>query len=389
MMKLHFAAIFVIGVVVETGSLKAQSNLPPIVPDPSSIDWVVDRLAGNGSAGPRFTQGPAREVGGLGRCGACPLPDGRVLIPFSEGIAELDVEGTIRLVAEGRFLFPTTGQVTAAVMAYNPEDKHAYVAGPNCVRRLVEHPDGPWQVEVIAGTPNKPGYADGSCGDATFTRIDSIVINSRGTIFVLDGNQRIRRIEAGKVSTLNASVSAGPSIVDGPVEKAKFHMIGLGGNLCLGENDDVLYLSDHWNFAVRRIDLKANNVTTMAGMPKPTGKSPREQRFNANSDGPALTWASFNSGCAYVCWDPVHEALWCGGPDESRFRWLKDGEIRTVIGAKPKGNWPHDGVGVPAADVKLTWNAVVAVDAMGRVYLNCSELPNGLWRAYNRKEVKP
>jgi hypothetical protein len=373
------------------GPSHAQENLPEIVPDPSAGDWMVDRVAGNSTAGPLFFQGPAREVGGLGRCGACPLPDGRVLIPFREGIAEMDTEGTIRLVAEGRFLFATTGQVTANVMAYNPKDRQVYVAGPNCLRRLVEKSDGPWQTERVAGTPGKPGFDDGPVHDATFTRIDSIVINRRGTLFILDDNQCIRKIEDGKVSTLTSKVRSGPSRVDGPLAKARFHMIGLGGNLCGGEKDDVLYLSDHWNFAVRRIDLKANRVTTVAGMPRPTGKekTPRQQRYNRNSDGPALTWASFNSGCAYVCWDPVHKALWCGGPDEHRFRWLKDGQIRTVIGVKGQRHWPRDAVGVPAEVVRMAWNAVVAVDGQGRVYLNCSESPNGLWRAYNRTEVKP
>jgi len=366
-----------------------QKDFPQIVPDPSADSWVVDRLVGNSTAGPVFFQGPAREVGGLGRCGACPLPDGRVLIPFRKGLAELDTHGTVRLVARGRFLFATTGQVTANVMAYNPKDKRVYVAGPNCLRRLVERSDGPWQAELVAGTPNKPGYDDGPAAEATFTRVDSIVSNSRGTLFILDNNECIRKLEAGEVSTITSAVSSGPEPVDGPLDQARFHMIGLGGNLTGGENDEVLYLSDHWNFVARRIDLKSKTVSTVAGMPKPAEESPHAKRFNSNADGPALTWASFNSGCAYVCWDPIHQALWCGGPDEHRFRWLKDGQIRTVIGTRGDRRWPWDDVGVPAEIVRMAWNAVVAVDARGRIFLNCSENPSGLWRAYNRQEVKP
>ena len=366
-------------------------DLPEIVADASAGEWRVDRFAGNSTAGPTFFQGPAREVAGLGRCGACPLPDGRVLIPFSEGIAEVDTHGTLRLVAEGRVLFGTTAQVTANMMAYNPKDQRVYLAGPNCLCRLVERSDGPWQIERVAGTPGSAGFADGPAGSATFTRIDSLVINRRGTIFILDGNQRLRQCENGQVTTLNAAVRSG-GLVDGPLDQARFNMIGLGGNLCGGENDDTLYLSDHWNFAVRRIDLKTKTVSTVAGMPKANQAQgappdPRQRRYNRNSDGPALTWASFNSGCAYVCWDPVHQALWCGGPDENRFRRLKDGEVRTVIGAKGGDRWPKDGLGVPAEQVRLNWNAVVAVDAQGRAFLSCSGEPHGLWRAYHRKEV--
>ena len=370
----------------EADPAKEPQDLPEIIPDPSSGDWAVDRFAGNSTAGPAFFQGPAREVGGLGRCGACPLPDGRVLIPFSEGLAEVDAGGTLRLVLEGRILFATTGQVTANVMACSPDDGKVYVAGPNCVRRLVERPDGPWELEGVAGVPGKEGFADGPAGEATFMRIDSIVAVRGGALIVLDANERIRRIEKGQVTTISDAVRRGP-LLDGPLEGARFNMIGLGGNLCGGEDDDALYLSDHWNFAVRRIDLKARTVTTVAGMPRPSGPSPRGKRYNRNSDGPALTWASFNSGCAYVCWDPFHRALWCGGPDENRFRWLKDGQVSTVIGARGDSRWPRDGLGTPAEKVRMSWNAVVAVDAAGRAYLSCSEQPDGLWRACNRKEA--
>ncbi len=365
---------------------KEPQDLPEIIPDPSAGDWVVDRFAGNSTAGPAFFQGPAREAGGLGRCGACPLPDGRVLIPFGEGLAEVDQGGTLRLVLEDRLLFATTAQVTANVMACAPDDGKVYVAGPNCVRRLVERPDGPWELETVAGTPGKAGFSDGPASQATFTRIDSIVALSGGVLIVLDANERIRRIEKGRVITITDAVRRG-SPVDGPLDKARFNMIGLGGNICGGEDEHIIYLSDHWNFAVRRIDLKAATVTTVAGMPKPSEPSPRARRYNRDCDGPALTWASFNSGCAYVCWDPFHRALWCGGPDENRFRRLKDGQIRTVIGIRGDSPWPRDALDVPAEKVRMSWNAVVAVDAAGRAYLSCSEFPEGLWRARDKKEA--
>ena len=368
-------------------SAAEPESMPSIIPDPSSGDWVVDRFAGNSTAGPTFFQGPAREVGGLGRCGACPLPDGRVLVPFPDGLAEVDLEGNLRLVAETDDLLPgTTQQVTAAVIAWNPKDRKVYAGGPCCIRRIEERVDGPWVLDLFAGTPGTSGFADGPVQAATFTRIDSIIIDSRGVIYILDANRRIRKIEEGKVTTLNATVHAG-GLEDGPLDRARFAMIDLGGNLCSGEDDDTLYLSDHWNFAVRRIDLKAGRVSTVAGMPKPARGSPLERRYNLNSDGPALAWASFNSGCAYVCWDPVHGALWCGGPDENRFRWLKGGEVQTVIGAEGVDGWPRDGLRTPAEKVRLVWNSVVAVDGLGRAYLSASSDPNGIWRASNAKEV--
>lgn len=385
-----------VALLLAPAAAQEPQDMPRIILDESAADWLVDRFAGNSTAGPQFLQGPAREAGGLGRCGACPLPDGSVVIPFHGGLAEVDAQGTLRLLLEDSdVLQSTTAQVCAhAGVAYNPRDKGLYVAGRNCLRRLVRSPDVPAGTEPFAGVPGKPGYGDGPAATATFTRLDSIVIDSRGTFYILDNNERIRRIKDGEVTTLNARVRSGKR-TDGPLAEATFALTGLGGNLCAGENDETLYLSDHWNFVVRRIDLARGEVTTVAGMPKPeSGKAaeqtPREKRYNANCDGPALTWASFNSGCAYVCYDPFHQALWCGGPDENRFRWLKGGWLRTVIGAKPdRYKWPKDAIGVPAEVVFLCWNAVVATDARGGVYLSCSGEPNGLWRAYNVKEAKP
>ncbi|MCX7804567.1 MAG: hypothetical protein N3A38_05180, partial [Planctomycetota bacterium] len=205
------------------------------------------------------------------------------------------------------------------------------------------------------------------------------------------------RLEDGKVVTISSNLRSG-KLVDGPLAEAKFNLIGLGGNISLGEEDDVLYLADHWNFAARRIDVKSGTVMTVAGMPKPKEwrrekQTEIEKRYNSNADGPALTHASFNSGCGYCCYDPVHKALWVGGPDESRFRWLKDGWVRTVIGRAVSGSGgsertPADALGVPGAKIHLTWNSVNAVDHLGRAYLAASSHPTGLWRAYNRKEVK-
>jgi hypothetical protein len=134
-------------------TLWAAEDMPKMILDDAAADWVVDRFAGNSTAGPEFFQGPAREVGGLGRCGACPMPDGTVYIPFAGGLAHVDTDGTLRLVIEaGHDLVErTTNQVCAGSgLAYNPKDKMLYVVGPNCLRRLITRPDGPARLELVA-----------------------------------------------------------------------------------------------------------------------------------------------------------------------------------------------------------------------------------------------
>lgn len=403
--------LFLASILFVTCTLYAEEKnsesaiVPMMVLDESADDWVVDRFAGNSTAGPKFIQGPAREVGGLGRPGsvAC-APDGTVYFSFGEEmIAEVSPDGILRLAigGGGNEYEGHPGTVIGGSVAWNPKESMLYIAGANCIRRLTVKPDKSRYVEVVAGTPGKPGLDDGPAKTATFTTIGSMCINSRGAIYFLDGKnygECLRKFEDGQVVTISRKLRSG-KLADGPLDQACFNLIGLGGNISLGEDDDILYLADHWNFVARRIDVKNGQVTTIAGMQKPKEwqkekQTEIEKRYNQNADGPALTYASFNSGCGYCCYDRVHKALWVGGPDESRFRWVKDGWVRTVIGRKISGSagserTPADALGVPSAQVHFTWNSVNAVDNYGRAYLAASSHPTGLWRAYNRKAVKP
>jgi hypothetical protein len=75
----------------------------------------------------------------------------------------------------------------------------------------------------------------------------------------------------------------------------------------------------------------------------------------------------------------VRETLWFGGPDEHRFRWLKQGSVYTVIGSR-QGRWNPDAMETPGGEVRLTWSNVAAVDAQGNVYLVAASA-RGVWRA--------
>ena len=114
-------------------------DIPMIVPDKGASSWVVDRFAGNSTAGPEFFQGPARQAGGLGRCSAvAPMPDGRVFLASREGILEVTPDGMLHLavggggdLAEG----PVHRTCGGESLAYNPRDKCLYFTGPTSTRR--------------------------------------------------------------------------------------------------------------------------------------------------------------------------------------------------------------------------------------------------------------
>jgi hypothetical protein len=372
-------------------------NVPLLIPDESAADWVVDRFAGNTTAGPILFQGPATEMGGAGRTTSFTIaPDGRAYFAVGDGIVEVSTEGVARLVvskqewkADGLDDMYTKGQL----LAWNPREDCLYLWGRGCIRKLVEKQDGSHELVRVVGSPHRLGLVDGPAEQAQLNSVGNLCINSRGAVFFYDGVKQygthLRKFENGAVSTITDKMRTG-KLVDGPIAEACFNFIGLGGQNSVGENDDVLYIADHWNSCMRRIDLKAGEVTAVAGMRNPGKDSPLAKRFGNHADGPALTHASSNSGCTSAIYDPVHRTVWYGGPDEERLRWLrlKDGWVKTVIGSRA-GNWDLDGSGNPADTVKMTWCWVVAVDKQGRAYAANGASPTGYWRLYNRKEVQP
>jgi hypothetical protein len=82
-------------------------GIPLVVPDDSAGDWVVDRFAGNSTAGYAFTQGPASEAGGIGRPAVAVAPDGMVHLAtggmswVKDTIVRVTPDGTMRLMAGG------------------------------------------------------------------------------------------------------------------------------------------------------------------------------------------------------------------------------------------------------------------------------------------------
>jgi len=292
-------------------------NLPGIIFDDSIGDWMVDRLAGNDQAGSLLYQGPAREIGGLGTIKeAVTTPDGTVYIACRgrTGRGELvkvTPDGTLRLVMEkeGR-IEGRMEECQAGRPIWNPKENTLYLTGPNCLRKVVEKPDGTRWVEVVAGIPNQPPPKgsppqDGPARQATFESLyRGVVCNGRGTFYWLEGipyGGRLRRIENGIVSTVP---------LKRPDNASNYFLnLAMGGNACgllsLGEDDDTLYISDYYGqdgYVVLKCDVKTGLLTRLCGInrevkeTRPPSLAQRHERFHGETDGPALTHASGNSG---------------------------------------------------------------------------------------------
>jgi len=255
--------------------------------------------------------------------------------------------------------------------------------GNHAIRAI--SPDG--EVTTVAGT-GILGLKDGPASEAAFYNPLDVAVSPTGVIYVADTlNHVIRKIENGRVTTLNAPservVEIFPGVVeftgdfrDGKLSEALFNepsgiAIDVNGNL---------YVADTGNQRIRYIDLKAGTVTTVAGGGElladaayaeggyVDGKA-EEARFNAprgidvTPDGGLLIADSLN----HV------------------IRYLKDGAVTTVAGVPGEsGKW--DGVARAGSlslptDVKYVGdgNILIADSGNNRIRIvRPSGLPAGL-----------
>ena len=255
--------------------------------------------------------------------------------------------------------------------------------GNHAIRAI--SPDG--TVTTVAGT-GILGLTDGPAAEAAFYYPMDVAVSPTGVIYVADTlNHVIRKIENGRVTTLNAPservVEIFPGVVDitgdfrdGKLSEALFNepsgiAIDAKGNL---------YVADTGNQRIRYIDLQEGTVTTVAGGGElladaayveggyADGKA-EEARFNAprgidiTPDGGLLIADSLN----HV------------------IRYLKDGAVTTVAGVPGEsGKW--DGVARAGSlslptDVKYVGAGAIAIADSGNNRIRIvrpSVLPAGL-----------
>jgi sugar lactone lactonase YvrE len=144
---------------------------------------------------------------------------------------------------------------------------NVYVADTlnNCIR-YIDMKNG--KVSTFVGKQSTPGLKDGPIREALFNQPVGLAIDSNGALYVSDsGNQRIRKISKGMVSTLAGS---GNSLLegtgnieggyaDGEKSQAKFNFpSGIDVN-----TDGIVFVADTGNHRIRAITK--TKVITIAG----------------------------------------------------------------------------------------------------------------------------
>jgi photosystem II stability/assembly factor-like uncharacterized protein/sugar lactone lactonase YvrE len=123
-------------------------------------------------------------------------------------------------------------------------------------------------IKTIAGTGDCRSIGDGGPAvKASLDYPDSMAVDRKGNLYFVEGGAaRVRRIDAaGVISTYAGTGQAGFNGDGGPATQA---MLSNPSGLAL-DSDGNLYISDFVNNRVRRVDVKTQVISTVAGNGKP------------------------------------------------------------------------------------------------------------------------
>jgi uncharacterized repeat protein (TIGR01451 family) len=290
---------------------------------------------------------------------------------FNNRIREVNSSGTISTVAGNGIpcAFPTNtcgdgGQATAASF-YIPRSIFFDNSGnliildtyDNRVRKVANG-----VVTTIAGTGDADFTGDGGAPTAaTFRKPWGGGMDAAGNMYILDAfNNRVRKIDAttGNISTVAGSGAVGCgaggfSGDGGPATSATL-------NCPIGLDVDAagnLYISDYYNFVIRKVDAKTQVITTIVGTPGTPGYT---------GDGGPATSATISYADRVSVNGAGNLFISDAGNNVIRRVDAATGIIETFAGS---GAYGFGGDGGPALQAKFAGPTGVVVTNAGNLYV--------------------
>jgi len=322
----------------------------------------ITTVAGNGTAG-YFGDGNVGPDAALSNPLSVALDaTGNLFIAdeLNSCIRKVDTNGIITTVAgTGQFGYSFDGGLATNTTLAHPwaltldAADNLYIAdegGTNRVRKV----DTNGIITTVAGNLLKAGYSGdgGPATNAGLAQIVGLALDAVGNIYLVDNvTQRIRKVATnGIITTVAGTGATGYAGDGGAATNATFNFIhGL-----TADPAGVLYIADHGNHRIRRIDTNGI-ITTFAG--NGTG--------GFSGDGGAATSAELdlpnNLGM-----DPWGN-LYIADNGNNRIRKVGTNGIITTVAGKGTSGYTGDGGVATNATLKSPWSATA--DSFGNAYI--------------------
>lgn len=295
-----------------------------------------------------FQQGPTRESGGGGGPGALVVdPNGVMYVSAGTAVYRIK-DGRVELLAgtpgvaghqdgpADRALFNGI-----SVLAFRPNGTLILLEQANrCVRSLEPGDKGCWRVRTLVGTPaSKKEAVDGDSASASFVNPCGMTVIDDDSIYFMDNNW-IRRFKDGKLITINSD--GGDGFSDGPLKGARFR-IAYTHNCITSDGKKFLYIADMWNNVLRKVDLEAQEISTVAGGPirsDPKAGALRQGR-DPYQDGQGMETLFHPGGGVTTVWCDRHTGnLYLTVADDIPHVLTPDGWLKSLRGDVPVASDP-------------------------------------------------
>ncbi len=310
---------------------------------------VITTVAGNGNFGTSGDNGPATSAQLSAEAVAVDSAGNLYIVDTGDNLIREVSNGVITTVAGTGMLGGTGDNGPATSARFNKPQGVAvdsagnlYIAdtGNGFIRKVSNG-----VITTVAGSGG-PGFS-GDNGPATSAQLyfpDGVAVDSAGNLYIADfGNNRIRKVANGVITTVAGNGTQGFSGDNGPATSAELNFptgvaVDSAGNL---------YIPEPYNNRIRKVSNGV--ITTVVG------------NSLSGDNGPATsTQLSSPNG---VAWDTAGNLYIV---DSGRIRKVSNGVISTVAGI---GMFGYSGDNGPAISAQLNYPGGVAVDSAGNLYI--------------------
>ena len=350
---------------------------------------VITTVAGNGTPSYSGDDGPATSAQLNGPSGVAVDSAGNVYI-VDEGNSRIRKvsNGVITTVAGGGSVLGDNGPATSAqlngpssVSADSIGDLYIADTGDNRIRKVSNG-----AITTVAGNGNPLGD-NGTATSAELSNPSGVAVDSAGELYIADlGNNRIRKVSNGVITTVAGNGTAGYSGDNGPATGAQLY----GPSGVALDSAGNLYIADTSNNRIRKISNGV--ITTVAGGGSVLGDN--GPATSAQLNGPTGV-AVDSAGNLYIA-DTVSSRVrevsngvittvatdWLANPlgvavdsagdlfiaDTGNERILKISNGATTIVAG-NGTWGYSGDNGPATSAQLNRPSGIAVDSAGNLFI--------------------